>query len=214
MIPEHMRTKHGYAVDEVASAVQKCIRRGLEEDALYWAYEMMHSPNKSHQTLLWNRLKVIATEDIGPGDFAMAILIDVLWRNWKEKKKEDLYYVNAVIALCRSPKSRINDNAVNMFKTRDALGKWEHKPLPLDTLDESKLVPATEPTYDNRNVPGFALDRHTRAGKAAGLGKRDFYEEGAKLVNCTIPDPYEERAIAGDLELEKLQEKEKENRRN
>ena len=30
LAPDHMRTKHGYAVDEVASAVQKCIRRGWQ----------------------------------------------------------------------------------------------------------------------------------------------------------------------------------------
>jgi hypothetical protein len=215
LTPEHMRTKHGYAVDEVASAVQKCIRRGLEEDALYWAYEMMGSPNKAHHTQLWNRLKVIASEDVGPADPNIPILIDVLWRNWKEKKAELIFTVNAITALCRAKKSRINDNAINMLKSRDALGEWDGKPLPLDSLDESQMdkrvtapnrVPAAIPAYDRRSVPGFAIDRHTRAGKKHGLGKDDFYRSGALLNNkAAISDPYEKRAIAGDLEVEHRQ---------
>jgi hypothetical protein len=37
----------------------------------------------------------------------------------------------------------------------------------------------------------------TRAGKTEGIGKRDFYEEGAKLVNCTIPDPTRHALLPG-----------------
>jgi hypothetical protein len=44
--------------------------------------------------------------------------------------------------------------------------------------------------------------------KKHGLGKRDFYENSAVLANKALDDPYEERAKAGDLELEKQQEKE------
>jgi len=203
--PQHMQTAHGYSVDEVSSALQKSIRRGYEESALYWGYEMMMSPNKTHHSQLWNRLKVIASEDIGPADPAMPILVDVLWRNWKEKKKECIFTVNAIIALVRSPKSRIMDNAFNLLKSEWKLGVMNL--LPLDILDETKLEPAVPPVYDKdkpRPIPGFAIDKHTRAGKKHGLGKADFYEEGAMLNNkASIRDPYEARAIAGDLEVER-----------
>jgi hypothetical protein len=206
-----MRTKHGYAVDEVASAVQKCIRRGLEEDALYWGYEMMASPNPSHRTQLWNRLKVIASEDVGPACPWMPILIDVLFRNWQAKKAEHLFAVNAITALVRTQKSRVNDNAIGMLVSWDVLGKWDNKPLPLDSLDETKLEPVVVPVYDKRNIPSFAMDKHTRAGKAIGLGRADFYANGALLHNeAPIPDPYKERAMAGGLEREKLEEAERE----
>ena len=201
LTPEHMRTWHGYAVDEVASAVQKCIRRGYEDQALYWSFEMMESPNKSHYTNLWNRLKVIASEDVGIGQPMMPILIDVLWRNWKEKK-DHVFTVNAIIALVRAPKSRIVDNAINMIKSEWKLNQV--KQLALDSLDETQLIPVIPPAFDKRNVPGYAIDKHTRAGKKHGLGKADFYEEGAKLNNkAPIRDPYEARAIAGDLEVER-----------
>jgi hypothetical protein len=52
------------------------------------------------------------------------------------------------------------------------------------------------------------MDMHTPAGKQYGLGKKDFYENGAVLVNKALDDPYEERAKAGDLGLEKHRENE------
>jgi len=39
------------------------------------------------------------------------------------------------------------------------------------------------------------------------LGKKDFYENGAVLANKGLVDPYEERAKAGDLELERQEGK-------
>jgi replication-associated recombination protein RarA len=139
-----LRTRHNYDAFEVVSALQKCIRRGLEEDALYWAYELAESPNKNHYSWLWARLKVSACEDVGPANPIMPLLIDVLWRNWKEKKAQRLWYTNAVFALVRSPKSRIVDNALNMQLSEDELG-WRSpshlklqfgRLLPLKTEEE------------------------------------------------------------------------------
>ena len=218
MANPNLRTKHNYDAFEVVSALQKCIRRGLEEDALYWAYELAESPNKNYYTWLWARLKVIACEDVGPANPIMPLLIDVLWCNWKEKKEERLWYTNAVVALVRSPKSRIVDNALNMLLSEDKLG-WrrdkpipyeENEPIPLCSGDESKLENPAPPKDFTRKIPWFAMDMHTPAGKQYGLGKKDFYENGAVLANKVLDDPYEKRAKAGDLELEK--QKEKENR--
>ena len=202
----------------MVSALPKCIRRGLEEDALYWAYELAESPNKNLYSWLWARLKVIACEDVGPANPMMPLLIDVLWRNWKEKKADRLWYTNAVIALVRSPKSRIVDNALNMLVSEDKLG-WrrdkpipyeQNEPIPLVNVDESKLENPAPPSDFTRKIPWFAMDMHTPAGKQYGLGKKDFYENSAVLANKALDDPYEERAKAGDLELEK--QKQKENR--
>jgi len=41
------------------------------------------------------------------------------------------------------------------------------------------------------------MDMHTPAGKQYGLGKKDFYENGAVLANKALDDPYEERAKGG-----------------
>jgi replication-associated recombination protein RarA len=88
MANQKPRARHNYDAFEVVSALQKCIRRGLEEDALYWAYELAESPNTNYYSWLWARLKVIACQDVGPANPIMPLLIDVLWRNWKEKRSE------------------------------------------------------------------------------------------------------------------------------
>lgn len=71
-----MKTKNGYNLDEVVSALQKSIRRGLEEDAMYWALEMVDS---GYIRYMWRRLLVIASEDIGPADPQTVILISSLY---------------------------------------------------------------------------------------------------------------------------------------
>lgn len=110
----------------------------------------------------------------------------------------------------RSPKSRIVDNGLNMQLSEDELG-WrgdkpipyeEDEPIPLGSVDESKLENPAQPTDFTRKIPWFAMDMHTPAGKQYGLGKKDFYENGAVLANKGLVDPYEERAKAGDLVLE------------
>jgi replication-associated recombination protein RarA len=54
-------TRKGYYLDEVTSALQKEIRRCKEYEAVYWALELESFNYKA----LWNRLKVIASEDVG-----------------------------------------------------------------------------------------------------------------------------------------------------
>ena len=93
----------------------------------------------------------------------MPLLIDdVLWRNWKKNKAERLWYTNAVIALVRSPKSRIVDNALKMQPTEDQLG-WrrdkpiphvENEPIPLGNVDESKLEIQRRQLISHARYPG------------------------------------------------------------
>ena len=60
-------TRNGLAGDEVISSLQKCIRRGLVEEACKFAYEMyITSPQMEDK--LWRRLITITVEDIGMGD--------------------------------------------------------------------------------------------------------------------------------------------------
>jgi len=41
--PFWMITKHGFNLDEVVSVLQKSIRRGMEEESLFWAVELAES---------------------------------------------------------------------------------------------------------------------------------------------------------------------------
>ena len=165
-------TKHGYDHYELLSALQKCIRRGMEYEAVHFAVEL----EEFNPTMLWNRLKVIASEDIGPANPVMPVLIDVLQKNYLTEKSKlaegnaNLYLANAVVCLCFSQKSRITDDLLNIVTAeREKEGKY----------------PA---------IPEFALDMHTARGKAMGKGIDDFFGEGNKLENEAFINRYTEYA--------------------
>jgi replication-associated recombination protein RarA len=165
-------TKHGYDHYELLSVLQKSIRRGMEYEAVHFAVEL----EEFNPTMLWNRLRLIACEDIGPANPMMPILIDVLQKNYLAEKSKltesayKLYLVNAVVCLCFSQKSRISDDLLNVvFTEREAEGKF----LP---------------------IPEYALDKHTARGKALGKGFDDFFSEGNKLENEAFFNRYTERS--------------------
>ena len=163
-------TKHGYDHYELLSALQKCIRRGMEYEAVHFAVEL----EEFNPTMLWNRLKVIAAEDVGPANPQMPVLVDVLLKNYiaeKSKLGENnaaLYLVDAVVCLCFSKKSRIADDLLNVVY--------------MEREKERKFLP----------IPDFALDKHTARGKALGKGIDDFFSEGNKLENEAFINRYTE----------------------
>lgn len=107
-------TVGGYDFYEVVSVLQKSIRRGLEEDALFWAAELYLSGRQEHA---WRRLRIIASEDVGLAAPSMVTDIQALYSAWKTNAEGEnrLFFVQAVILLARSPKSRIVDNALMVY---------------------------------------------------------------------------------------------------
>jgi replication-associated recombination protein RarA len=165
-------TKHGYDHYELLSALQKSIRRGMEYEAVHFAVEL----DEFNPTMLWNRLKVIACEDIGPANPLMPLLVDVLQKNYATEKSKlgenssRLFLVDAVVCLCYSQKSRITDDLQTVVS--------------MEREVEEKF-PA---------IPEFALDKHTARGKALGKGIDDFFNEGNKLENEAFINRYTEQA--------------------
>jgi replication-associated recombination protein RarA len=164
-------TKHGYEHYELLSALQKCIRRGLEYEAVHFAVEL----EEFNSTMLWNRLKIIASEDIGAANPIMPLLVDLMQKQYLAEKSKlaennsSLFFVNAVVCLCRSQKSRVTDDLQNVVYAERSQGK---------------LPP----------IPDFALDMHTARGKALGKGVEDFFSEGNKLENEAFPNPFTQKA--------------------
>lgn len=179
-------TVDGYNCAEVASALQKCIRRGLEEDALFWATELDRS---NFGAYVFKRLRIIASEDIGPADPQAVLVIRALSDNWHEQRKKDdsrhaperLFLVHAVQYLCRAAKSRSVDHA---------------------------LVVNYEGPRPKREVPDFAIDKHTGRGRARKRGWNHWWEEGCRLGNpmpaSLLETGYEDRArlIRRDSQIE------------
>ena len=160
------RTPKGYELHEVISALQKEIRRCNEYEAVYWAIELA----AFNPTALWNRLRVIASEDIGIANPNASLLVDVLEKQYMAAGKNEssrLFLVHAVLYLARSPKSRIVDN----------------------------LLTVVYNTEEKLQIPDYALDKHTYRGKKMGRGWEHFFAEGAKLEKQALEDPYEKRAF-------------------
>ncbi len=169
MIPfGQLTTIGGYRNDEVASAMQKSIRRGLEADALFWATELDLSGFGEYA---WKRLRIMCSEDCGPDNPDLPAAITALYTNWLALRKKDdvklaperLFLVDAVIRLCRAVKWRGVDNALVVFY---------------------------EGPRPRREVPDYALDRHTSRGRQRGRGWQHFFAEGAALEHAgALPQP-------------------------
>ena len=169
-----MSTVGGHLCGEVASALQKAIRRGHEREALYWATELDLT---GYGNYVWKRLRIIASEDVGLADPEAVLLVRALNGNWLEHRKankEDLsaalFLCHAVIVLAHAKKSRIVDHA---------------------------LLVMYEGEREQLEIPDYALDKHTARGRRMKRGFDHFFDEGAQLENAAdIEDPYYEEARA------------------
>lgn len=155
-----LQLRNGYAFGEVASALQKAVRRGNETDALYWAVELDIS---GYSEYLWKRLRIMSSEDVGLAEPMMPATVRALYESWLElhRKKDDgerLFLIHAVLLLVRARKSRLVDNCLIASYGNHLAGK---------------------------EIPDYALDKHTLRGKSMGRGFDHFLEVGAHLENHT-----------------------------
>lgn len=165
-------TTGGHQLNEVASALQKAIRRGLEDEALYWGVELDRS---NFGEYAWKRLRIITSEDVGLAEPFLPATIHALYQNWLDQRRkrdlkhgpERLFLVHAILLLVRARKSRIVDHALITYYANHAA----------------------------RAIPDYALDKHTGAGRRLGRGVEHFFADGIRLENrAELPDPYENSA--------------------
>jgi replication-associated recombination protein RarA len=155
-------TIHGFGADEIVSAFQKSIRRGLLENALLLAYEMF-STSAEFEEHLWARLSVISVEDVGSGSFMEPVIIESLYRMHKRFARgagdRFLFAAHAVRLLATSPKDRTSDELVN----------W------------ARLI--VDIRGGRPEIPEVAYDMHTKRGQEMGRGLEHFMKEGALVAN-------------------------------
>lgn len=177
---------------EIIAAIQGEIRRGMEKEAVQHARQM--EGTKAHRTWIWNRLSVIASEDIGLANVdAVGKIAE--YRTTYEKaaasnnpnQPETLFLCQAVTYLCRSPKSRIVDNLIHVVKGEALL-----PPAPIIDIADVTVPPLkVTPIPDWVNPNGHMAD-----------GAAYFHDVKARLENCTLYDPYAVRAREVDIALE------------
>jgi replication-associated recombination protein RarA len=158
------------------SALQKEIRRGKEQEAMHWAVRL-EQEHKNGDKILWSRLLIIASEDVGLADPSLISVINDLRDlyfefKYKESKghPERLFLSQAILLLCRSKKSRIVNDFLQVI---------------YNEIEQGKRL----------EVPKYAEDGvHTAKGKEKG-GIEFFFNEASKLENeASIPNIYRKRA--------------------
>jgi replication-associated recombination protein RarA len=161
-----IKTINGYDFFECSSALQKSIRRGMEDEAMFWAVELF---NSNFAEYVWKRLRIMSSEDIGLAEENISSEINALYQMHKEqaKKKDDknkperLFLTHAVLLLSRSVKSRTIDWALMYY--------WG--------CHQNRLRP----------IPDIAYDKHNDKGRKMGRSWKHFFEEGTILI---VPDDY------------------------
>lgn len=160
-----LKTQNDLNFYHVSSAFQKCVRRGMEKEALWYGTELFIS---GYEEYAWFRIMVMCSEDVGLANPNLIVQIHSLHQTYsifkKKKNKhgpERLPFMNALLLLIRSSKSRIVDNILcEQFFLRESI---------------------EQPEY-----PDFVFDMHTREGKRMGRGNEHFYEESAKIEGIPL----------------------------
>jgi replication-associated recombination protein RarA len=155
-------TKLGYKLDEVTSALQKEIRRGDQEAAVYWALLL----NGTAPYYAWKRVLVAAAEDVGLGDPDVVHKVCALAQAWTIAKAQ-AWYVSphhltmAVVLLCRARKSTAIED--------------------LQTYTLELIKRGTK-----REMAAYSRDAHTEAGRAAGAKWDSWYDARHLLFGIPV----------------------------
>lgn len=166
-------TQNGYQLSEVISALQKTIRRGDEAQAMYWALECV----PKYEQYLWRRLNVIVQEDIGIANPELLALVPSQEQQYFRFRARGagsarLVLANTILAMCRSPKSRIADHFQCAIHQAILHGHLHYE------------------------IPDYALDKHTNRGRKRGRGLDHWRAEGCQLnPPPTVDDPYDDQAF-------------------
>ena len=152
-------TSTGLPADEVISTLQKSIRRGEVRNAVLCALDLS-ATSPELDTYLWDRLHVIAVEDVGFGNpqaIAVIVALDTARQRYDATSHDrSLFTIHAVRLLAESAKDRSNDELANVARAElDSGGRAE--------------------------VPDHALDMHTLRGQQLGRGIEHFLIEGARV---------------------------------
>lgn len=160
-------TQRGYDFYEVASALQKSIRRGDVKLAGYMALELF----PKYSEYCWKRLLTISAEDCyGVITKEIMSLYEAFHVINKGKKGDELkgrvFISKAVILLCSAKHNRDADLLSNYVY--DA-----YKGLTDDVIEQE----FEEVRKEKMEIPEYVFDCHTLKGKRAGKTKEDFFRD-------------------------------------
>jgi replication-associated recombination protein RarA len=158
-----IRTTRGYDFYEVASALQKAVRRGDARLAGYWAVELHES---GYGAYAWRRLLTSSAEDCAG---LVTTELEALYRSWETVRAANprgtsVFIAKAVVLLCRASKSRDADHLACLVYNRK-----------IGITDDQLLKDLEEARADSVAIPEYALDVHTHRGRMRGKTKQQFF---------------------------------------
>lgn len=166
-------TKNGHNMYDMASMLQKAIRRCDFERAGYAAYELFGN----YHTFLWKRMVVSSAEDcygiMTKEIVALKMADDIVNKGKKGYEKDPLFVAKAITLLCMARKNRDGCYvACNFMNTDEVLSE-----------DEIEHVDITNyPKLDDKDIPEWVFDCHTLKGKRNGKTEVDMGEDEQKAL--------------------------------
>jgi replication-associated recombination protein RarA len=160
-------TKRGYALLDVASALQKSIRRGDAKIAGYMAQELVAS---GYVEYVWKRLLIISAEDCHG---IITQEIKALHESFqfinkgKRELKGRIFVSKAVLILAHALKSRDADHLQCLMYDKKLGITDEEIKAEIIALDRSERI----------DLPEYTFDVHTLKGKISGKTKEQFIRD-------------------------------------
>jgi len=162
-----LTTKRGYDLFEVASCLQKAIRRGDTALAGYMAIELFES---GYHNYCWKRLLTISAEDCA-GIITQEVKAlhesFVLLNQGAKKLRSRIFISKAVIVLCQARKSRDADHLQNFVYDREMI----------DARALTKAIVEAHSNPEKLDLPDYTFDVHTHKGRKKGKTKADFFHD-------------------------------------
>lgn len=185
-------TKRGYNLLEVASCLQKAIRRGDTALAGYMAIEMFES---GYHAYCWKRLLTISAEDcagIITQEIKACYDSFMLLNEGAKKPRSRIFLSKAVIVMCQARKSRDADHLTNYVYDRELI---EANKLN-DAVEEARRNP------ENIPLPEYTFDVHTTRGRKKGKTKEQFFVDEMKALHPREPGLFDNlvESTAGNTE--------------
>lgn len=160
-------TKRGYQLLDVASVLQKSIRRGDAKLAGYFGQELVAS---GYHNYAWKRLLTISAEDCAG---VITKEIKALYDSFilvnkgqpRGKIKGRIFISKAILILCQAPKSRDADHLQCLLYDHK-LGITDEEIIEAIKADDLKPI---------EELPDYTFDVHTKKGRIEGATKSKFF---------------------------------------
>lgn len=168
---ESLRSKEREEASILKSMLQKSVRRGKVEQAMYAAYKLS---TKKTGWILWRRLNIIAVEDVLDSNVIAAV--SELGRqarkygydSWDGRRCA----VAAALLMAESKKDRRTDEFLELMNKIETLG------------DKDKEL--AEKLRTLTKIEDYVLDMHTYEGKRKERGTLFWYEVSSETVNKKV----------------------------